>query len=239
MGKDPAVLLYTSDFLTGTMTMTNEQVGMYIRLLCLQHQKGVLSDNDMLFICKSHDKDVYNKFTKNGDGYYNKRMRLEIEKRQKWTDSRRDNRLGKLKKDNKIKKKTSNKHMKNTSKTYDQHMENENENTNDNIIEVYEHYCLLVMPLRKSRQRSLINIKHWKKKHSTDELKICADNYFLISQHSQPKYRKDPANFYGQQEPTFKDYLPDIFKPPEETEGKYSQITAKNIQSFNNWEPPE
>ena len=48
MAKDPAVLFYTSDFLSGTFTMTNEQVGMYIRLLCLQHQKGKLSEKDML-----------------------------------------------------------------------------------------------------------------------------------------------------------------------------------------------
>ena len=52
MSKDPAVLFYTSDFLTGTMTMTNDQVGMYIRLLCLQHQKNFLSEKDMLSICK-------------------------------------------------------------------------------------------------------------------------------------------------------------------------------------------
>jgi hypothetical protein len=48
MGKDPAILFYTSDFLTGTMTFTDEQVGKYIRLLCLQHQKDKLTEKDML-----------------------------------------------------------------------------------------------------------------------------------------------------------------------------------------------
>ena len=47
MAKDPAVLLWTKDFLVGTMTMTNEQVGKYIRLLCLQHQNQYLTDGDM------------------------------------------------------------------------------------------------------------------------------------------------------------------------------------------------
>ena len=69
MSKDPAVLFYTSDFLTGTMTMTNDQVGMYIRLLCLQHQKNFLSEKDMLSICKSYDEDVFSKFEKNYQGY--------------------------------------------------------------------------------------------------------------------------------------------------------------------------
>ena len=62
MAKDPAVLFYTSDFLTGTLTMSDEQVGKYIRLLCLQHQKGKLSKKDMLNICKSYDEDVFSKF---------------------------------------------------------------------------------------------------------------------------------------------------------------------------------
>ena len=44
MAKDPAFLFYSNDFLTGTYTMTDEQVGKYIRLLCLQHQKGELAN---------------------------------------------------------------------------------------------------------------------------------------------------------------------------------------------------
>ena len=51
MAKDPAFLFYPSDFLTGTMFMTDEQVGKYIRLLCAQHQKGHLCE-------KRHDEDM-------------------------------------------------------------------------------------------------------------------------------------------------------------------------------------
>jgi hypothetical protein len=111
MSKDPAVLLYTSDFLSGTFTMSDEQVGRYIRLLCLQHQKGKLTEKDMQSICKGYDSDVYEKFELI-DGYYiNKRMYEEAEKRSKFTESRRKN--------------ASAKHMPN-------HMENENENINEN-----------------------------------------------------------------------------------------------------------
>lgn len=112
MAKDPAVLLYTSDFLSGTFTMTDEQVGRYIRLLCLQHQKGKLSEKDMQSICRGYDADVYEKFDL-VDGYYiNKRMYEEAEKRSKFTESRRKN--------------ASAKHM-------PKHMEIENEN--ENVIE--------------------------------------------------------------------------------------------------------
>lgn len=110
MSKDPAVLLYTSDFLSGTYTMTDEQVGRYIRLLCLQHQKGKLTEKDMLSICKGYDSDVYEKFDLVDGCYINKRMYEEAEKRSKFTESRRKN--------------ASAKHMPN-------HMENENENRNE------------------------------------------------------------------------------------------------------------
>lgn len=114
--KDPAVLFYTSDFLSGTMTMTNEEVGMYIRLLCLQHQKGKLTEKDMLSICKTYVQDVYSKFEKFDDFYYNQRMKDETEKRSKYTESRRMNAK---------KKKAYGKHM---VKHMVNHMGNENEN---------------------------------------------------------------------------------------------------------------
>jgi len=117
-GKDPAVLFYTSDFLTGTMTMTNEEVGKYIRLLCLQHQKGRLTEQDMLFICNTYVENVYSKFKKNGDGlYYNERLEQETIKRKAYSESRRKN------------------ISKRYEPTYVVHMENENENINENINE--------------------------------------------------------------------------------------------------------
>lgn len=123
MSKDPAFLFYTSDFLTGTITMSNEQVGIYIRLLCLQHQKGALSEKDMLKMCGTYDEDIFLKFAQDENGaYYNQRLKEEIEKRKSYSESRRNNR----------KKKED---MLNTSKTYVKHMENENENEIENIIE--------------------------------------------------------------------------------------------------------
>jgi hypothetical protein len=108
MSKDPAVLFYTSDFITGTLTMTDSQKGKYITLLCLQHQQGYLTKEDMINICKTYDDKIYGKFTQDSLGYfYNERMKFESEKRKKYSESRSKNR--------------------NISKTYDKHMENENE----------------------------------------------------------------------------------------------------------------
>jgi len=131
MSKDPAVLFYTSDFLTGTMTMSDDHVGKYIRLLCLQHQKGVLSKEDMMFICKAYVKDVFDKFVEKGGQYYNIRLREEAEKRQLYSESRSHNRSNYNKN-----KKLEKYHMKNICKSYVQHMENENEDVNrdDSIV---------------------------------------------------------------------------------------------------------
>jgi len=121
MSKDPAFLFYSSDFLTGTLFMTNEQVGKYIKLLCMQHQQGHLLEEDMLNICKTYDKKIFEKFAKDNNGkFYNKRLEEESIKRKQYSESRRSNRMGK-------------KDMSNISTTYEEHMENENEDINKDI----------------------------------------------------------------------------------------------------------
>ena len=121
--KDPAFLFYSSDFLSGTLLMSDEDVGKYIRLLCLQHQKGHLKEKDMLSICKTFNEEVFNKFTKDNEGnYYNERLEYESNKRKAYSESRRNNR--KKKEENK----TYEEDMKNICNTYEKHMGNENEN---------------------------------------------------------------------------------------------------------------
>jgi uncharacterized protein YdaU (DUF1376 family) len=122
MSNDPAFLFYTGDFTTGTQFFTDEQVGIYIRLLMAQHQHGHLSDKQVKMICKTHDEDVMLKFEKDSDGkFFNKRLEDEIFKRKKYSLSRSENKKGKTK------------DMIITSKSYDNHMEDENENENKDI----------------------------------------------------------------------------------------------------------
>lgn len=91
-GKDPAVLLYTQDFIVGTMTMTNEERGKYILLLCMQHQKGKLTLKDLASVITEEDIELAEKFPLHTDGfYYNDRMEMEIQNRKIRTDSSRNN----------------------------------------------------------------------------------------------------------------------------------------------------
>lgn len=128
--KDPAFLFYSSDFLSGTMLMTDEEIGQYIKLLCLQHQKGHLKEKDMLNICKTYNEDIFSKFMKDEEGnYYNERLEYEANKRKAYSESRRNNRK------KKEETKTYEEDMKNICNSYEEHMENENININKNIID--------------------------------------------------------------------------------------------------------
>lgn len=124
--KDPAFLFYSSDFLSGTMLMSDEEVGQYIRLLCLQHQKGHLKEKDLLSICKVHNEEIFSKFKIDEEGYYyNERLEIETNKRKAYSESRRNNRK---------KKETYEEDMKNICNSYEEHMENENVNKNINKV---------------------------------------------------------------------------------------------------------
>jgi len=90
--RDPAVLFYTQDFLTGCADLTFEERGQYITMLCLQHQKGHLSDKTIRLTLGSVSVDVMDKFLRDEEGnFYNERMEEEIQKRMQFIESRRDN----------------------------------------------------------------------------------------------------------------------------------------------------
>ena len=145
--KDPAFLFYSSDFLSGTMLMSDEQLGKYIKLLCLQHQKGHLKEKDMLNICKTYDEDIFSKFKKDEDGnYYNERLDNEVQRRKKYSESRKNNRKKKEKKEEAVVEEeniceTYKEDMKNICNSYEKHMGTEtttttiNNNINNNIKE--------------------------------------------------------------------------------------------------------
>lgn len=94
MSKDPAFLFYSSDFMTGCSDLTMEERGQYITLLCLQHQKGHLSEKTTRLTVGSVSVDVLKKFTKDADGnFFNERLEKEILLRQKFIDTRVENGL--------------------------------------------------------------------------------------------------------------------------------------------------
>lgn len=145
--KDPAILFYSADFLNGVSDLTMEERGQFITMLCLQHIKGEVSEKTIRLTLGSVSVDVLEKFRVNENGnYVNDRMAEEIEKRAKFSDSRRKNGKNggrpavKDQNDEKIEEiEHINNHKVKKQKPYgyakNNHIENvnENENINENI----------------------------------------------------------------------------------------------------------
>ena len=179
MSKDPAVLFYTSDFITGTMLMSDEQRGKYIILLCLQHQQGGLSEEDMMNICKTYDKKIFSKFDKLEDGlYYNDRMKRESYRRKAYSESRSKNR----------------KTYKTHDETYEKHMETETETVikDDNIINIpFEDFWNLY---DKKRDRPKCE-KRWSNLKDIERVEIIEYLPAYVKSTPDKTFRKDPAVF--------------------------------------------
>lgn len=88
--KSPAFNFYSSDFLTGTIFMSNEQKGAYITLMCYQHQYGHLTLEQIQSV--TNDPSVLSKFINDNNGlFYNERLEKEITKKEKYRESRINN----------------------------------------------------------------------------------------------------------------------------------------------------
>jgi hypothetical protein len=150
--------------------------------LCLQHQKGKLSEKDMLSICKAYDNEIWDKFKVEDGLYYNDRMYNETIRRQKFSESRRNNA--------KSPKKES------TSEAYAKHMETETENRtitiNENINIDFEWFWNDYDKKVGDKQKLK---KKWIK--LTDEERQNAMNYIDLYKQSVPdkQFRKNPETF--------------------------------------------
>ena len=131
--KDPAFMFYPSDFMIGTFFMTDEEVGKYIRMLCIQHQQGRLSAEEMDSMCGNSSK-IRAKFVTDENGmYYNERLDEEIAKRRAFCDKQRNNRLNATTKSQPSSNQTSTKLKPNSNPR----VEDENENITIDINPCY------------------------------------------------------------------------------------------------------
>lgn len=89
MAKDPAFLFYSQDFLVGTMALPFEDKGKYITLLCYMHQNGRISEETTRLLVGYVSDMLRLKFKQDSDGnWYNERLEIEVEKREKFKESR-------------------------------------------------------------------------------------------------------------------------------------------------------
>lgn len=89
MTKDPAFLFYSQDFLVGTLAMPFDEKGKYITILCYMHQNGRISEETIRLLVGSVSDMLRFKFKVDNEGkWYNERLEIEVEKRDKFKESR-------------------------------------------------------------------------------------------------------------------------------------------------------
>ena len=99
--KNKAFKFYFQDFLIGTDNMSLTAVGAYIKCLCHQADKGFITQTHMNKICETHlvMEEILPKFEAEQSEqsetlYYNCRLRIELDKRLRYSESRSKNRKG-------------------------------------------------------------------------------------------------------------------------------------------------
>ena len=82
--KAPAFQFYAQDFLTGCTYLTNEEIGMYIKMLCKQWSDGRIPIKRLEFLVgakwENLSQDLKEKFEFDGEFLHNKRLEIEREK---------------------------------------------------------------------------------------------------------------------------------------------------------------
>jgi hypothetical protein len=94
--KSPAFNFYSGDFLNGVLFMGDADIGKYIKLMCVQHQKGHMTLEQMEHVCRGPvPPAVMEKFTHDNEGlYYNLRLEDVVHKKTAVVDVLKGN-LGK------------------------------------------------------------------------------------------------------------------------------------------------
>jgi len=136
MAKDPAFLFYPGDYLRDTQTLSEKSQVAYDRIMC-EHMRNIcISKQQLNFFTKRLNQDEIDELmfvlTEKDGSYQIEWVAESIQKRRKYSESRRDNRKGLGKKD-----------MNDISESYDKDMEIENGIVIDYeyIIENYHFLC--------------------------------------------------------------------------------------------------
>lgn len=190
MSKDPAFLFYTNDFLSGISDLTMEERGQFITLLCLQHQKGRLTNKMITISCGNAAADVLDKFIKDPDGlYYNERLEIEIEKRKQHAEKQRDRAIKGWKKRKDKDKKTVNA----TAYAVALPLENENENIDLSIT-----YSVLELKEKYKKEKKVHKVICEKESISESFLLSKVDEFtnMLISQNRQSEYWGEYTKYF-------------------------------------------
>lgn len=222
MSKDPAFLMYSSDFLTGVTDLTMKERGQFITLLCLQHQKGHLSKKLMQLQCHGiPTADVLAKFRKDENGlYYNERVEEERKKRAAHSLKQSQNAYARWNKDKSSTKKTL---SNGNAMAMPLENENENENVNDIVIEILPSFSdFWNLYDKKVGSKGKIE-KKWNALSQKTKEQIIDYLPSYLEATPDKAYRKNPETFLNNQ--SWEDEIISKTKPNDKT--TYSSLKRK------------
>jgi len=116
----------------------------------------------------------------------------------------------------------------------------ESEKIKERAESIYTFYLRKIKPDRKTKGRAISNILKHFKRFSVDDLKSAVLNYMSQAIYYKPQFRKDPANFFGVNEPYFKDFIPKELNDEEELENSDNVslippvLTQEYLNKINN-----
>ena len=94
--KDPALIIFASDFMMETAYMTEAETGMYMKVLCNINFHGHLTYEQIKMICKDRTSTIIGSLAMDDEGkYYHVRSEYEAIKRAEYKKSRAKNAAGK------------------------------------------------------------------------------------------------------------------------------------------------
>jgi len=113
----------------------------------------------------------------------------------------------------------------------------QSEELKQNAEKLYDYYVEKIKPEKKSKARSISNILKHAKKFEFKDLARAVLNYLPKAMAFDPTFRKDPANFFGVNEPYFKDFMPGKFIKDEVNGNSIrtqpAELTPERLKELN------
>lgn len=95
MNKAPAFQFYAQDFLTGCAYLTNDEIGMYVKMICKQWTDGKIPVKRLEFLIgtkwENLSDELKEKFVFDGEFLHNKRLEIEREKQKEKSETAKKN----------------------------------------------------------------------------------------------------------------------------------------------------
>jgi len=222
MARDPAFLFYSSDFLTGVSDLTMEERGVYITLLCLQHQKGHLTEKMMRLCHGIISADVLAKFSLDENGnYYSQRLDVEIEKRSEFSKKQQKRAKDGWEKRKQVK--NTDAAASDTAMPRQCLFENENENENIDVVkvnylEVHQNFA----------NRLLENDLEMQSIFEVSEKRVTLELLNKFNSHLINKSKE--YNHYSQWKNHFSNWM-NAYNPAKSEKSKTDQIIDNNAEA--------